>query len=127
MRWPIARTSVAGCSTAVRSPDIFMAARLGDPVLAARLIEADPSCVDARVNEPGYGPVPPFNIYCWSLGFGVSPHAVAQKQGHADVVAALESRSSPRTRLRNAIFADDAAGAKALLAEYPALLPSLTP
>lgn len=108
------------------TPDIFMAARLGDAALAARLIDADPSCTGAHVHEPGYAPVPPFNIYCWTLGFGVSPHAVARKHGHADVAAALEAHSSPRNVLRNAIAAGDADRARALLRAHPSLLPSLT-
>ena len=36
------------------TPDIFMAARLGDVALATRLLDADPACVAARINEPGY-------------------------------------------------------------------------
>ena len=35
------------------TPDIFMAARLGDLALATRLLDADPACVAARINEPG--------------------------------------------------------------------------
>ena len=35
------------------TPDIFMAARLGDVALATRLLDADPSCIAARINEPG--------------------------------------------------------------------------
>jgi hypothetical protein len=41
--------------------------------------------VAARINEPGYAPVPPLHIYCWTLGLGLSPHAVALKLGHRDV------------------------------------------
>ena len=108
------------------TPDIFMAARLGDVALATRLLDADPACAAAHVNEPGYGPVPPFNIYCWTLGFGVSAYAVAQASGHHDIVAVLEARSAPRNLLRIAIFAGDAAKAKALLAAHPSLLPSLS-
>ncbi len=108
------------------TPDLFMAARLGDLGLATRLLDADPACAAAHVNEPGYGPVPPFNIYCWSLGFGVSPHAVARTYGHPAIVAALEAHSSPRHLLRIAIFAGDADRARALLAANPALLPSLS-
>ena len=67
------------------TPDIFMAARLGDVPLAARLLDADPSCASARINEPGYALVPPLHIYCWLLGFGLSPHEVAKKFGHREV------------------------------------------
>ena len=103
-----------------------MAARLGDVALATRLLDADPECAAARINEPGYAPVPPFNIYCWSLGFGLSPHAVATRFGHADVHALLASRSPARVRFLDALLAADEPAAKAVLAEDPSLLPSLT-
>ena len=108
------------------TPDIFMAARLGDVALATRLLDADPDCAGARINEPGYAAVPPFNIYCWSLGFGLSPHAVATRFGHEDVHALLASRSPARVRFLDALLAADEPAAKAVLAEAPSLMPSLT-
>ncbi|MEO7795067.1 MAG: hypothetical protein ABIV06_09865 [Thermoanaerobaculia bacterium] len=108
------------------TPDIFMAARLGDSALALRLLDADPSAVAARVNAPGYSPVPPFNTYCWSLGFGASPHAVAERYGHTEVLALLQSRSSPRVLLRTAILANDVPRVKALVHADPALLASMS-
>jgi hypothetical protein len=108
------------------TPDIFMAARLGDVGLATRLLDADADCAAARINEPGYAAVPPFNIYCWSLGFGLSPHAVAARFGHDEVHALLASRSPARVRFLNALLAADEPAAKAVIAEDPSLLPSLT-
>ena len=109
------------------TPDIFMAARLGDSALAARVLDADPSCVAARVNEPGYAPVPPFNIYCWSIGFGLSPHEAALKFGHRDVHDLLVARSPSRIRLISAIMSGDEPAATAVLARDPSLFASLTP
>lgn len=108
------------------TPDIFMAARLGDILLATRLVDADPSCVAARINNPGYPPVPPFNIYCWSIGFAMSPHDVASKYGHRDVQDLLVARSPARIRLLNAILAANERAAHAVLAENPSLFASLT-
>ena len=108
------------------TPDIFMAARLGDVPLASRLVDADPSCVAARVNDTGYAPVPPFNIYCWTLGFGLSPHDVAATFGHPEVHAVLVARSPSRVRFANALLAADESAAAALLAEDPSLIPSLS-
>jgi hypothetical protein len=108
------------------TPDIFMAARLGDVGLAAHLLDTDPACTAARVNAPGYPPVPPFNIYCWSLGFGMSPHGVALKFGHRDVYDLLVARSPARVRFMNALEAADAETANAVLAEDALLLRSLT-
>jgi ankyrin repeat protein len=108
------------------TPDIFMAARLGDLALGTRLLEADPACAGARINQPGYAPVPPFNIYCWTLGFGASPHEVAARFGHRHVVDLLASRSSARVRFVNALVAGDEHAAGAELAGNPALLSSLS-
>ena len=108
------------------TPDIFMAARLGDTALATRLLDIDPVCVAARINEPGYASVPPFNIYCWSIGFGLSPHDVALKFDHRDVHDLLVARSPGRIRLIDAILRADDHAAKAVLAEDQSLLPSLT-
>jgi ankyrin repeat protein len=109
------------------SPDIFMAARFGDISLAARLLDADPSCVAARINEPGYSPVPPFNIYCWTIGFGMSPHETALKFGHRDVHDLLVARSPSRLRLIAAVLTGDERALEAMLAEEPSLIASLTP
>ena len=107
-------------------PDIFMAARLGDLALATRMLDADPECVGARVNEPGYEPVPPLHIYCWTLGFGVSPHDVASRFDHRDVRNLLDARSPTRIRFINALLAADEQTAGHLLRENPTLFTSLT-
>jgi Ankyrin repeat len=109
------------------SPDIYMAARLGDVELATRLLDADASCAAARVHEPGYAPVPPLHIYCWSLGFGLSPRDVAKQYGHRDVLDVLVARSSSHLLFLDAVLAADEAAARALLAAEPSLLSSLAP
>jgi ankyrin repeat protein len=106
--------------------DIFMAARLGDVALAERLIAADPSSVAARVNQPGYGPVPPMHIYCWTLGFGMSPHGVALKFGHTDVYETLWRRSPPTVRLLDAAARGDEGRAREALAADSSLPGSLS-
>jgi ankyrin repeat protein len=107
-------------------PDIFMAARLGDAPLADRLIKANPASVAVRINQPGYDPVPPLHIYCWTLGFGMSPHAVALKYGHPDVFEALWRRSSPAIRLIEAAARGDEPRAREAMAQDPSLPGSLT-
>jgi ankyrin repeat protein len=108
------------------APDIFMAARLGDVALATRLLETDPASVAARINAPGYAPVPPMHIYCWTIGFGMSAHDVALKFNHRDVHDLLAARSPVRVRFINALLAVDGHAAKALLTEDPSLVSSLT-
>lgn len=109
------------------SPDIFMAAWLGDLELVRRLINADPSCLAARVHRPGYPPVPELNIYCWLLGFFVSPHEVAVKQGHRAVHELLERRSPPRVRLLSAVMRADEPAAREAIRQDPFLPQSLSP
>jgi ankyrin repeat protein len=108
------------------TPDIFMAARLGDRALAARLIDQDPTVLGARVNAPGYALVPPFNIYCWTLGFGRSPMDVASNFGHGEVRELFVTGASPRIRLLDALQAADERKVQAVIEEHPSLLSSLT-
>lgn len=108
------------------TPDIYMAARLGDLPLATHLLDTDPACVTARVNAPGYPPVLPFNIYCWRLGFGLSPHDVALKFGHREIYDLLVARSPTRIRFINALRAGDEHTSRLLIGEDSSLLPSLT-
>jgi ankyrin repeat protein len=102
-----------------------MAARLGDVRLATSLLYAEPSCVAARINEPGYALVPPLNIYCWSLGFGLSPREVAARFGHPDVQALLLSRSPVHVRFMQALVAADEETARAVLAAHPDVLTAM--
>jgi len=107
------------------TPDIFMAACLGDAGLATRLLDSDPTCVAARIHEPGYDPVPPLHIYCWTLGFGRSPHDIATRFGHRDVRDLLDARSPARVQLINSLLSGNEPAATALLEKDPALLRDL--
>jgi ankyrin repeat protein len=107
------------------TPDVFMAARLGDVPLAVRLLDTDPTCVAARVNEPGYDLVPPLSIYCWSLGVGMSPHDVAMRFGHRNVHELLMARSPATVRFIHAVLSADEHQARRVLAEETTLLASL--
>ena len=107
------------------TPDIFMAARLGDVALATQLLDADPSCVGARIHEHGYAPVPPLHIYCWTLGFGLSPRAVASRFGHHEVDDLLASRSPARIQFLDALSSGNEQAANAVLAAEPSLLRDL--
>lgn len=109
------------------SADIFMPARLGDTALAARVLASDPQAIAARINEPGYAPVPPLHIYCWTLGFGLSPQDVALKYGHRDVYDLLVHNSPAHVRFINTVLAGDEAGARAFIDRDPSMLASLTP
>ena len=107
-------------------PDIYMAARLGDVALATRLLDADPECVSARIHEPGYAPVPPLHTYCWTLGFGRSPHDIAARFEHPEIRALLTSRSPARVRLLNAFMAGNEQAARAEVDADPSLVASMS-
>jgi ankyrin repeat protein len=109
------------------SPDIFMAARLGDVALAERVIAANPASVAARVDRPGYDMVPPGHIYNWTLGFGLTPHAVALQHQHPEVYELLWRHSSPATRLLAAAARADDVRAREALGQDPSLPESLEP
>jgi ankyrin repeat protein len=103
------------------APDIFLAARLGDNVLAERLIDGDASCLGARINADGYQPVPPFNIYCWKLGWYLSPHEVALKFNQPTTYELLWNRSPQKIRWMVACSRGDIATAKQILSQVPDL------
>lgn len=106
--------------------DLFQAAQLGDIELARRLIEADPTCVAARVDGEGYAAVPKFSIYLWSIGRHVSPAQLARKAGHMDVAALIESKQEPRQRLLDAAWEADEAGVNEILRVDPQVMSRLS-
>jgi ankyrin repeat protein len=123
-RQDVARYLVArGCAT-----DILMASALGDLGLARRHLDADPDCIRMRVSAEFF---PMINlksggtIYQWTLGFYLSPHRVARKFGHNDVLQSLESRTPPSVKLIEACWTGDEAMVRALLAEEPDLVKTL--
>lgn len=109
------------------TPDIFMAAALGDADLARALIEEDPECVTARVGEPEYPPVPvgaAGSIYQWELP-AKTPHEVAAMLGKAEVYALLAAHTPVEDRFALACAAGDANEVGAMLAARPGLMAEL--
>ncbi len=102
-RLDVARYLVArGCQT-----DLLMAAALGDLELARRHLEANPDCIRMRVSEQFFPMVNPKSggtIYQWKLGWYVSPHQVARKFGHDDVLPLLEEHSPADVKLIEACW-----------------------
>lgn len=109
------------------TPDIFMAAALGDVELARELIADDPSCVGARVGEPGYPPVPvgaAGTIYQWELP-AKTPHEVASALGHRAVYELLIEHTPEAQKFALACGAGDEATARAMLGKRPGLIREL--
>jgi len=106
------------------TPDVFMAAALGDAGLLGRLLDADPAAIDARTDADGYAPCPVAagrHIYLYTLGGGKTPQQVAAEFGRDECVRLLSSRSTPRQRFLAACGGGDAATARAMLDADPGL------
>lgn len=86
------------------TPDIFLAAALGDIELASKLISRDAGCVAYRIGRP-----PEFSplgykgrggtILQWTLAFNSYAHQIALLKGHPAVFDLLYERSDEQTRL----------------------------
>jgi ankyrin repeat protein len=91
--------------------DIFLAAALGDTALAEKLLSAEPDYVRWRVNAecfPMRDPRAGGAIYQWTLGANLSPHQVAAKFGHRELLEKLLNASPTEVRLVNAAWLHDA-------------------
>lgn len=107
--------------------DLFQAAHLGQLELAQSLIEQDPACLNARVNFDGYAAVPVFSIYCWTIGWYVSPLQLARKAGHSDVAALIERKQDVRQQLLDAAWEADEARVEQIRAAHPDAAARITP
>jgi ankyrin repeat protein len=124
-RLDVARYLVArGCQT-----DLLMAAALGDSGLARHHLDASPDCIRLRVSEqyfPMINPKAGGTIYQWTLGWYVSPHQVAKKFGHQDVLQLLQERSPTDVKLIEACWMGDEASALAIRRAHPDVVERLT-
>jgi ankyrin repeat protein len=114
------------------SPDIFMAAALGDGDLALRLIDSNPGCVACRIGRlPDFPPIGHKGrggtIYQWSLAFNSYPHQIALSKGHPDLFDLLYTRSDETTRLLVSCVLARRAEAEAIVARHPGIVSSLPP
>ena len=109
--------------------DILMAAAIGDAALVRKHLDADPEAIRMAVNEryfPKRNPKSGGTIYTWTLGGNRTAHQVARKFGHAEAFQLLMERSPADVKLTNVVWTGDEATAKALLAEHPNLIDSLS-
>jgi ankyrin repeat protein len=113
-----------GCKT-----DLLMAAALGNVDLARKHLEADPACIRIRVTDecfPKSNPHSGGTIYQWKLGWYVSPHQVAKQFGHHEFHEWLISQSPADVKLMTACWECDEGAAKAVIAEHPDVVESLS-
>jgi ankyrin repeat protein len=112
-----------GCRT-----DLLMASALGELALVERHLEADPASVRIAVtNEhfPMRDARAGGTIYIWQLGHGATPHLVAHRFGHSEVLERLIAASPPPLQLAVALELGDEALAERLLAAAPGLIDQL--
>jgi ankyrin repeat protein len=106
--------------------DIFAAARLGEQALVEKCIQQDPKCVEMRMGRPPFA-APGLHIYCWMLGFDLTPADVARKFGHPELVDVLLLHASPNARLVDALWCADSERAHRELARHPTGVRDLEP
>ncbi len=112
------------------SVDIFMACALGDPELVRRVLDDDPTSIEARVMDGTYEPVPVApggHIYTWEMGVNASPHQVADRFGHRHVYDLLIQRSAPKERFLAACWRGDGEEVGRILRSAPDLMDRLRP
>ncbi len=118
------------CAHLVRrgaAADLYQAAHLGELELAKRLIEQDPSSLEARVNLAGYSPVPISSIYCWTIGWYMSPAQLARRAGHAAIVELIESKQDVRHQLLDAAWEGDSERLRSIRSRDPQVASRFTP
>ena len=112
------------------TPDIFLAAALGDRDLATRLIDANPACVSHRIGRlPDWPPLGHNSrggtIYQWTLAFNSYPHQIALLKGHPELFDLLWDRSDDTTRLLVSCVLNRRADAEAIVARHSGMVASL--
>ncbi|MBI1787405.1 MAG: ankyrin repeat domain-containing protein [Acidobacteria bacterium] len=112
------------------TPDIFLAAALGDRRLAERLIAADRACLAHRIGRlPEFPPIGHKGrggtIYQWTLAFNSYAHQIALLKGHEALFEFLYENSDTPTRLLVSCLLARRSEAEAIAARNPGLVASL--
>jgi len=115
------------------TPDLFLAAALGDSALTAKQISTNPTCVAHRIGRlPDFPPIGHEGrggtILQWTLAFNSYPHQIALQKGHGHVFDILWENSDLQTRLLVCCVLARRQDAEAIVIRHPdivANLPSL--
>jgi ankyrin repeat protein len=112
------------------TPDIFLAAALGDRGMAEALIDSNPACLAYRIGRlPEFSPIGHKGrggtIYQWTLAFNSYPHQIALLKGHEELFDYLYERSDTPTRLLVACVLGRRREAEAIAKSNPGLVDSL--
>lgn len=112
------------------TPDIFLAAALGDADLAAELISRNPDCVRQRIGRlPEFPPIGyqgrGGSILQWTLAFNSYSHQIALLKGHPRLFDLLYEHSDPQIRLLVCCVLGRRPEAEAIHRQYPSLVANL--
>jgi hypothetical protein len=112
------------------TPDIFLAAALGDRALAEKLIDDDRKCLAYRIGRlPEFPPIGHQGrggtIYQWTLAFNSYAHQIALLKGHDELFEFLYEQSGTPTRLLVSCVLARRNEAEAIAAGNPGLVASL--
>lgn len=112
------------------TPDIFLAAALGDGVLAARLVSRNPACVAQRIGRlPDFPPLGHQGrggtILQWTLAFNSYPHQIALLKGHDQLFDFLYEQSDLQTRLLVCCVLARREEAEAIASRHPEIVRNL--
>ncbi len=111
------------------TPDIFLAAALGDMNLTAKLVAENPACVAYRIGRsPDFSPLGNGRggtILQWSLAFNSYAHQIALLKGHAYIFDFLYEHSDPQTRLLVCGVLARRDQAEAIVREHPNIVRDL--
>ncbi len=110
--------------------DILAASALGELALVESLLNDDPEKIRMSVTErsfPKQNPRSGGTIYMFGFGPTATPHMLARRYGHAEVLALLMQRSAPSQRLAQAAEFGDEALVQELLARHPEVIEKLNP
>lgn len=112
------------------TPDIFLAAALGDVDLAAMLVSQNPACVAYRIGRaPDFPPIGHNGrggtILQWTLAFNSYPHQVALLKGHEGIFDFLYENSDPQTQFLVCCVLARRQDAEAIHRQYPNMVANL--
>jgi ankyrin repeat protein len=111
------------------TPDIFLAASLGNRSLAERLIATDRSTPSHRIGKAPFHPIGyqgrGGTILQWTLGFNRYAHQIALQKGHQELFDFLIAESDVTTRFLVACVMADRPAAEAIIASSPGLVAKL--
>ena len=112
------------------TPDIFLAAALGDHKIASKLISEDSSCTAQRIGRlPDFPPIGyqgrGGTILQWTLAFNSYPHQIALLKEHPDTFDFLYQESDPQTRLLVCCVLARREDAEAIARQHPDIVANL--